>query len=287
MLPWSRRPAGNRGPRIGQLEAFAAGSLDYARDDKQFYNMQMKNLRALLAFAVLLMFAACEAISPHYASAPTDRPGLGTKWGETRTSHVGTTSFERANFNHPFAIGAVYYNDEAGIRAMAGTLAWERRLPILRNPAAALVTIELRDQSGRMLPGLIVGDRWFVVGEEGRRYSIVVRNRTDLRLEVVLSVDGLDVIDGQPASFRKRGYIVEPHRKVLVEGFRQSTEAVAAFRFGPVHESYAAEKYHNTRNVGVVGIALFNEAGSNPWTDEEVRRRLKANPFPRRFATPP
>jgi hypothetical protein len=144
-----------------------------------------------------------------------------------------------------FAVGAVYYNDEAGIRAMAGTVAWERRLPILSDSAAVLVTIELRDESGRMLPGLIVGDRWFVVGEEGRHYSIVVRNRTDLRLEVVLSVDGLDVIDGRTASFRKRGHIVNPHRKLVVEGFRQSTEAVAAFRFGPVRESYAAEKYHN------------------------------------------
>jgi len=47
------------------------------------------------------------------------------------------------------------------------------------------------------------------------------------------------------------------HRKLVVEGFRQSTDAVAAFRFGPVRESYAAEKYHNTRNVGVIGIALF------------------------------
>jgi hypothetical protein len=164
---------------------------------------------------------------------------------------------------------------------MAGAVVWERRVPVLPDPAAALVTIELRDQSGRMLPGLIVGDRWFVVGEEGRRYSIVVRNRSDFRLEIVLSVDG------RPASFRKRGYIINPHRKLVVEGFRQSTEAVAAFRFGPVRESYAAEKYHNTRNVGVIGIALFNEAGSDPWTNEEVRRRLKANPFPGRFATPP
>ena len=73
----------------------------------------------------------------------------------------------------------------------------------------------------------------------------------------------------------------------MVEGFRQSTEAVAAFRFRPVRESYAAEKYHNIRNVGVIGIALFNEAGSDPWASEEVRRRLKANPFPGRFATPP
>jgi hypothetical protein len=92
---------------------------------------------------------------------------------------------------------------------------------------------------------------------------------------------------GRPASFRERDYIVNPHRKLVVEGFRQSTEAVAAFRSGPVRESYSAEKYHNTRDVRVIGIALFNEIGSDPWTDEEVRRRLKANPFPGRFATPP
>jgi len=90
-----------------------------------------------------------------------------------------------------------------------------------------------------------------------------------------------------PLRFANRGYILNPHQKLVVEGFRQSTEAVAAFRSGPVRESYAAEKYHNTRNVGVIGIALFNEVGSDPWTDEEVRRRLKANPFPGRFATPP
>jgi hypothetical protein len=73
-----------------------------------------------------------------------------------------------------------------------------------------------------------------------------------------------------------------------VDGIRQSTEAVAAFRFGPVRESYANEKYRDTRNVGVIGIAVFNEAGTYPWTDREIQKRLKANPFPnQRFATPP
>jgi hypothetical protein len=76
------------------------------------------------------------------------------------------TFFERANFNHPFAVAAIYYNDEAGIRAMAGTVAWERSVPILSEPAAALVTIELHDQSGRILPGLIIADRWFVIAKK-------------------------------------------------------------------------------------------------------------------------
>ncbi len=63
-----------------------------------------------------------------------------------------------------------------------------------------------------------MGDRWFVVGEEGRRYSIVVRNRSEFHMEVVLSVDGLDVIDGRPASFRKRGYLIRPNGRLAVEG---------------------------------------------------------------------
>src|SRR5215217_7365691 len=110
---------------------------------------------------------------------------------------------------------------------MAGSVAPRRRWPVLRGPAGGLVSAGLRDQSGRFLPGLIVGDRWFVVGEEGRRYSIVVRNRSALRLEVVLSVDGLDVIDGQAASFRKGGYVIPPRGETNVQGFRQSLEEVA------------------------------------------------------------
>lgn len=231
--------------------------------------------------------ATARAASAGFAEPPPDRPGLGTKWGETRQSRVGLTYFERADPAHPLARAAIYYNDAAGIRAMVGAVAWRRTWPILAPPAQALISVGLKDQSGRFLPGLIVGDRWFVVGEEGRRYSIVIRNNTNFRFEVVLSVDGLDVIDGRKASVRKPGYILNPHALLRVDGFRQSTEAVAAFRFSPVRESYAAEKYHETKNVGVIGVAVFNERGTYPWTNEEVERRLKANPFPSRFATPP
>jgi len=253
--------------------------------------------RLLLLFTGLLatyLLGSCasqlathQAGATRFAEAPSDRPGLGTKWGETRQSRIGFTQFARADPNHPLSTAAIYYNDAAGIRAMAGSVMWRRGWSMLTSPAEALIQVGLKDQSGRFLPGLIVGQRWFVVGEEGRRYSIVVRNRTDLRLEVVLSVDGLDVLDGRKASVRKPGYVMAPRSQLIVDGFRQSTEAVAAFRFSPVRESYAAEKYHSTENVGVIGIAVFNERGTNPWNQREVEKRLRANPFPGHFATPP
>ena len=102
-----------------------------------------------------------------FATAPADRPGLGTKWGETRQSRVDLTNFERADRLQPIAEATIYYNDEAGIRAMAGAISWRGEWPLLSAPAN--VSVALRDQSGRFLPGFTVGNRWFVVGEEGRR----------------------------------------------------------------------------------------------------------------------
>jgi hypothetical protein len=214
------------------------------------------------------------------------RPGLGTRWGETRLSRAVEVKFRRATGN-PFAVSAVYYNDLAGITAMSGGARPQRSWPILAGPAGALVVVGLVDERGSFLPGVLISNRWFVVGEQGRRYAILVRNRSDLRLELVLSVDGLDVIDGRPAAFRKRGYIIEPRGRLRVDGFRQSHDAVAAFRFGSVAESYANQKYGDARNVGVIGVAVFHERGTDPWQTNEMLRRLRANPFPGQFATPP
>jgi hypothetical protein len=103
----------------------------------------------------------------------------------------------------------------------------------------------------------------------------------------VATVDGLDVIDGQPGSFEKRGYLVAPWSTVEIDGFRRSEDEVAAFRFGRVRDSYAAKR-GSDRNVGVIGVAVFQERGSSwPWTERELRRRDSADAFPGRFAPAP
>jgi len=253
------------------------------------------------AIALLLGFGSCSApnqissgqpmtsegapATAGYAQPPPGRPGLGTKWGENRKSLATETQFVRATPNQPFAIARIFYNDRSGIEAMANASLDRSRWVTSPPLSTRLLSIAIRDQSHRFLPGLVVGDRWFVVGEEGRRYSIVVRNFSDWRLETVISVDGLDVVDGRPASLRKRGYVIDPHKILVVDGFRQSLDTVAAFRFGPVRESYSQEKYHTTRNVGVIGLAAFNEKGST-LDEREIDQRLKAKPFPV-FATPP
>jgi hypothetical protein len=223
------------------------------------------------------------------SAAPSDRPGLGTEWGETRNSHISTVPFVRADSTNPIATAALFYNDAQGAKAMSGQTGFRRWSGGGFNVANGLATIGLKDASSNWLSGFVAGDRNFTVGEAGNRYVIVVHNNTNNRLEIVLSVDGLDVLDGKAASFSKRGYLVDPQGDVEVDGFRQSTDTVAAFRFGSVRDSYAAQKTGDARNVGVIGLAIFHERGTNPvpWNNGEVQRRNDANPFPGQFATPP
>lgn len=219
--------------------------------------------------------------------AEAERPGLGTTWGETRSSRVSSAPFERANPNNPFAVTTLHYNDQSGIDAMlrGASLADFRTDGI---PAArGMVTVRLLDDNGVPLPTLASNGRHFAMGEHGQRYSIELHNNTGNRLEAVVTVDGLDVIDGRPGSIAKRGYLVNPFATVEIDGFRQNMDEVAAFRFGSVRNSYAGRK-GDDRNVGVIGVAFFEERGSSfPWTEQEIERRRRANPFPGGFAEPP
>ena len=214
--------------------------------------------------------AADGAYEPTPAPAPEkQRPGLGTEWGETRESRVSSAPFERQSWSEPLSVSSFQYNDESGVRAMLGSGYWDRRTDGISAARDAL-TIRLVDDGGTPLPTFSAGGRSYVMGRDGGRYSIRIENRTGARFEAVASVDGLDVIDGQPGSFEKRGYLVAPWSTVEIDGFRRSDEAVAAFRFGRVRDSYAAKK-GNDRNVGVIGVAVFEERGTRwPWTEREL-----------------
>lgn len=218
---------------------------------------------------------------------PNERPGLATTWGETRESHVSTAPFFRADPDHPFATVSLFYNDRAGVRAMARQSGFSDFSDNLARAAGSALTVRLLDASGNPLPGVQAGEQSYVIGHAGQRYVIEIRNHTGNRFEAVATVDGLDVIDGRSGSFQKRGYLVPGFGTLDIDGFRRSEDSVATFRFGSVKDSYAARK-GNDRNVGVIGVAFFQEQGSSfPWTEREIERRRTADPFPGRFATPP
>jgi hypothetical protein len=138
--------------------------------------------------------------------------------------------------------------------AAPSTTPAQREAPARSGPYA----LELVDDAGNVLPTYPYRGRVYVLGSLGQRYLLRIRNGSGRRAEVVVSVDGRDVMDGRPASFEKRGYVVEPYGEVTIDGYRLSEASVAAFRFSSVPRSYAALK-GDARDVGVIGVAVFPE----------------------------
>ena len=217
--------------------------------------------------------------------AEAERPGLGTTWGESVSSRVSFTRFQRDS-DSPDGLASLFYNDEAGVNAMShGRYVGygDSVVPIV----GGRVTVSLLDTRGRPLRAAHVDGRTVVVGSDGDRYVVRIDNRSPVRIEAVATVDGLDVVDGDDGSLQKRGYIIAPYDTLDIEGFRESEGSVRAFRFGSVSDSYAARRGKD-RNVGVVGVAVFREQGSDfRWNPEELERRESADPFPSHFAPPP
>lgn len=210
-------------------------------------------------------------------SPSAERPGLGTGWGRSVSSAIDYTRFERGSSKPYGGPDVLYYNDREGVEAMTG---WKRSGSSMQSGAGGLVEWGVKASSG-YLKNYNAGSRRFVVGKQGQGYSLLVKNKAKSRLEVVLSVDGLDVMDGKSASTRKRGYIVAPGKTLEVKGWRTSHAAVASFRFSGVGDSYGNLKHGETRNVGVIGLAVYPEKGVDPftWMPVEVEKRHAASPF--------
>ena len=123
------------------------------------------------------------------------------------------------------------------------------------------------------------GGRAFVAGRPGARYSLRVANRTDERILVVMSVDGVNVLTGETAGYGQGGYVFSPYQVYDVSGWRKSDTQVAAFTFAPLSRSYAA-RTGRPGDVGVIGLAIFRERVVAPLAAApayEPRSRDEAN----------
>jgi len=98
-----------------------------------------------------------------------------------------------------------------------------------------------------------------VIGQPGEGYSVRVSNRTGRRILAVVSVDGVNVVNGETAAPDQTGYVLDPWQSYEIEGWRKSAREVAAFYFTSLPDSYAA-RTGRPGNVGVIGLAVFQEA---------------------------
>lgn len=134
------------------------------------------------------------------------------------------------------------------------------------------VSLTLESPHGGTIRTYWYGGSMYAAGQNGERYNIRVQNNSGERVETVVTVDGRDVVSGELGNYKsQRGYVIEAYGSVVIEGFRQSLDQVAAFRFTDIGNSYSARR-GSGQHVGVIGVAVFKE-----W---QPRRQRHKEPVP-------
>lgn len=141
-----------------------------------------------------------------------------------------------------------------------------------RASAGPLVEVSIIDRdTGQWLPGHPYrGDRW-IAGTPGHRYGVRMTNTTGQRVLVVLSVDGINAVNGQTAHPSQAGYVLAPWESAEITGWRKSLDDVAQFVFTDIGDSYAA-RTGRPGNVGVIGLAVFRESAPRPLPSPPIAR---------------
>lgn len=100
----------------------------------------------------------------------------------------------------------------------------------------------------------------YIEGRENSEFEIEIVNNNPFRVEAVLSVDGLSVIDGKPAGDQSDGYLVEARGRVRIPGWLRGNGTAAQFTFtGRKGGTYVEQTTSQTVNKGVIGLMVFAE----------------------------
>lgn len=211
---------------------------------------------------------------PEVRSKLAERPGLGTQLGHVLHRDLTSTHFDRRHPSHPDSTIQFYYNDEEGAKLMArvqggGLIKHGGSVSLIPHKLRVRMLATGRYWGYETLPHYRAEDRYTFIGREGQAYEMHFENLTDHRLEIVVSVDGLDVLNGRPAAVNHAGYVIPARSTIRVDSMRING-TLRQLRFGSVAHSQAATSLgeKGARNVGVIGVAVYKE-------DEVARRRRR------------
>lgn len=188
----------------------------------------------------------------------------------------------------PQLVMRCYYGPAEGVKQMIEELQDVAR-PVrgvtrLGNGAVAL---GFQNERGRWLRAFECGGMLLVEGAEGQPYRLVVENKTDVILEVLPSVDGLDLQSGTALELKQRGRMMPPRGKTVFDAISGADGKAAPLKFRAVKGTQALYQISSTGTLGAVQLAVFLGQGTDTFDARPpLARRNRARSFPDRQFEP-
>lgn len=122
----------------------------------------------------------------------------------------------------------------------------------------------------------------FVEAKEGSEYVVEIKNNSWEKILAVVSVDSLNILNGEAADENGPGYVLDKYTSQKFYGYQYSQDKVATFKFGAfgavkidpatgkpeidpatgkeIPLGYAASKQDGSeKNAGVIGVVIWDE----------------------------
>jgi hypothetical protein len=132
-----------------------------------------------------------------------------------------------------------------------------------RTAHGSLVDVQVLVE-GRSAPLYYAPGRWdrrYFQAFRGRHYALRITNRSGRRVGVVISVDGLNVVNGERSSLGRGEsmYVLDPWESATIRGWRTSLEQVRQFVFVDEERSYATRTGQANGDMGWIRVLAFEE----------------------------
>jgi len=127
------------------------------------------------------------------------------------------------------------------------------------------IEVSIASDHGRFLPFYPMKNhptlkKVYAEAIKGDHYRIIVHNKLNRRVGVVVAVDGRNIISGQKSWLKnnERMYILEPYATNEYSGWRTAQDKINRFYFTDVPDSYAAA-FGDESAMGVIAVIAYPE----------------------------
>lgn len=199
---------------------------------------------------------------------------LGTQWGDDVGSKATMVDIQRIDDEPIDEMQVTYADKNYNGRAINSI-----------SLVAGKVDFSVAADRGQLSIYRDRGD-YFIQGKAGQAYRLVYQNNSANTYEIVATVDGLNVLNGDAASRYDSGYVLEPNDELVIEGFRKSQSTVASFIFSKSENAYAANTPSGSiDNTGIIGTVVYEIY--NPNQPRPKSRGAQAFPADGGYASAP
>lgn len=183
-------------------------------------------------------------------------------------------TWQRATPRTPQLVARVFY----GPHAISDALVLEMQDVALPAPrwtrcGNGMISLRAETDRGRRLPALQCGGQLVLMGEPGTAWRLQVRNETDVPIEVLPSVDGLDLETGAPADLSKRGRLLGPRETVVLASMAGQDGKAVPLAFREVRDTSALYRLTPTGTLGSVVVSVFLAKDSDSFDSQPLLQR--------------